>query len=81
MREKIESAAQSFTGVLPAEPGWRVVITNGKERYLAPVIGWCWERHAWRADNGCDLDPIHGEPFIIDGEGAYVGSCPTFSAV
>lgn len=73
---KIESVEHAFTGVIPAEPGWRVVLTNGKDTYIAPVVGWAWERHVWKNGDGLglDIDPIMGEPIIVTEDGCRIAS-------
>lgn len=73
MREVIENARQTFTGVLPAEPGWRVIVTNGATTYIVPVVGWAWERTAWADDDSYSIDSTSGEALVAGVEGlAYV---------
>lgn len=37
-------------GVVPAAPGWRVVLTDGKRAFVAPVVLWSWSKRVFRED-------------------------------
>jgi hypothetical protein len=74
MRRVAESARQLFTGLIPAEPGWRAIVTDGKTTYLVPIVGWAWERTVWRDGDQFSVDPLDGEPFVAGVEGQHAAT-------
>lgn len=33
---------ENRTSIIPAEPGWRVLLTDDTRSWMAPVLAWCW---------------------------------------
>lgn len=33
---------ENRTTIIPAEPGWRVLLTDDTRSWTAPVVAWCW---------------------------------------
>jgi hypothetical protein len=74
MNRTIESSNHVFTGVIPAEPGWRLIVTDGKTTHLVPIVGWGWERCIWTDGETTSLDEPTGEPLVAGVDGPYLSS-------
>ena len=74
MNDQSSKMPDRWPGVIPAEPGWRLAITNGKTVYLVPVVGWEWFAQLFEDDgDGPAYQGPRGGPLLAGIEGEWVG--------
>lgn len=60
--EAMSSDERSHSGVISAEPGWRVLLTDDTRSWMAPVVAWFWssDEHGRRLTEMVPLIPWEG---------------------
>ncbi|WP_228979672.1 hypothetical protein [Streptomyces sp. DH12] len=66
MNNPLPRDANEITGLVPATPGWQIVVTSPSsgDRKVCPIVAWAAQRHI-----GTDGTPDHNvhPVFVLDG--------------